>query len=59
MQAHAAGARVPLRSRRLLPEPLVQLPVEAAVSALEENAGISARIEEAVFLSRSHRPEAD
>ena len=45
VHAHAARARAPLGTGRLLPERLVQLPARAAVVALEEHARRAAGIE--------------
>lgn len=45
MEAEPAGAGLPGRTARLLPERAVELPVEAAVAALEEDCGIAAGIE--------------
>ncbi len=59
VQAHASGAGSPLGSRRLLPERLVELPRRPAVTALEEHAGIAARVEMVVLDPRNDRPEPD
>jgi hypothetical protein len=57
VQAHAASAGRPFGARRLLPEPLVQLPGHSAVAALEEDARIAARVQEPVLLAHHDRPQ--
>ena len=58
VHAHAARARAPVGTRRLLPERLVQLPARAAVVALEEDARRAACVQVVVVLGGHDRPEA-
>ena len=45
VQAQAAGARLPARPRRVLPQRAVELEAGAAVAALEQHARVAARVE--------------
>ena len=56
MKAEPSGPGAPVGSRRLLPERHVELPVEAAVTALEQHPWIAARVEQSVRLAGDDRP---
>ena len=51
-----AGA--PVGPGRVIPEPAVELPGGAAVTALEQDARVAAAVDEAVLLTRDDHPEA-
>ena len=58
VQAQAAAARLPFRARGLVPEALIDLPVGAAVVALEQHAGIGAHVQRARRLTGRDHPDA-
>ena len=57
VQAEAAAAGLPAGARGLLPEPGVDLPRRAAVGALEEDARVSPRVEDAVAGAAGDHPD--
>ena len=57
VQAEPAAARLPMRARRLVPQSRIYLPACSAVVALEQDPGISARVQGPVGLAAGDDPD--
>src|SRR5262245_56905138 len=57
MHAEPTGTGAPFGSCRLLPEPHVELPMQTAVAALEQNARVTAGVDEAVLFTGDDGPD--